>query len=593
MSFLNSICGIFNRLARVLTSPFRQLRQSGASLRRLRTANPLTRGVRGIGSSFRRLKQTFRSPKRFLRIPMPRGFTQRFKGLGSNNRYLSEFKESISGLRSGERDEGARKKRKRVAQKAEFSQIHMVHLASGQRTVLHVGTTVGQSQAETTINYGGHSPVRLRFTRVNSQEYDAPILMTRLAGNCSILVEGENIRRTVPLRNQTGLTIDGHQYVCELYAWDISPVVTRVNASWATSVGPVRRHNEDAIGIYQHKDAYLFIIADGVGGGDAGDSISEFAVQYLLAVFHKNIKHKNLQWHSIYEKAFANINAEVRQFADRYAFISGTTLTAVVIKDWDAHVAHVGDSRLYHWHVDTLRQVTVDHRNGAGAEQNGQNGRNQTEESPPERNVLTKAVGKNDTINPDLFTIRLQPGDKLLLCTDGVTNQVAHNELSRFMRSMDAEQMPEHLVNLADEGDNNDNASAVAIDVLREGYEEDTWQAKATDRVYVGYNSFWSLYLKPPQELTTSYPFPSWTALLLLVGLVLIVVFVLGTALAGNTDGEGLETSPTSVDAPLLEPVETPSPTSDSTYNSDLTDVLLYSGTYYSLSENKMESVKG
>ncbi len=509
---------------------------------------------------------------------MPGGFTQRFKGLGSGNRYLSEFKESLSDLRPG-RDEDI-KKRRLVAQKAEFSQIHMVHLASGQRTVLHIGTTVGQNQAETTVNYGGHRPVRLRFNRVNVQEYDAPILMTRLAGSCPILVEGENIRRTVPLQNQTILSIDGHQYVCELYAWDLTPVVTRVNASWATSIGPVREHNEDAIGIYQHKDAYLFVIADGVGGGYAGDSISEFAVQYLLAVFHKNAKHKNLQWHSIYEKAFVNINTGVRQFSSRYAFVAGTTLTAVVIKDWDAHIAHIGDSRLYHWHSNTLRQVTVDHKNEVNTEQNG---RNQTEESPPERNVLMKAVGKNDTIHPDLFTIRLQPGDKLLLCTDGVTNQVTHNELVRLLRSMNTEQLPEHLVNLADEGHNNDNASAVAIDVLREGYEEDTWQATATDRVYVGYNSSWSLHLDPPRELTTSYPFPSWRALMLLAVLVLIVVLVLGTVLAGNT-------GPTSTDATaitptatpsLSSPTDTPNPTSASTYNSGVTDALLYGGTFY------------
>jgi protein phosphatase len=309
------------------------------------------------------------------------------------------------------------------------------------------------------------------------------------------------VTRDAPIHNNSVIVADGQEYVCNLFAWDRTPVVTRVDAGWATTIGPVRDHNEDALGIYQHPNAYMFVVADGVGGGRDGDRFSEFAVQYLLAVFNKNIVY-NLNWHDIFAKAFRYINTEVRNFLGRSAFPGGTTLTALVIKGWDARCPRRGYTAVL-WHKDTLTQLTIDHcgrwRCCGHAPCGGSR-------SPLPREVLEKAIGKTDRIEPDLFTVRLQPGDKLLLCTDGVMNNVSLEEIVWLLRSVHISQVPDGLIRLALERNTSDNASAIAIDVLREPFIYDTWEAKPDERMYVGYDPLWSLRLRKPQDPQTEHP---------------------------------------------------------------------------------------
>ena len=529
MFFFRYFTGGLSRLSYSLTRPL-------YALRRFRYTNPISSRVRLAQSSGRSIGYTLRAPFRSL----GRGFNGMAARLGIKTPSVGQKSDTgAPAARSRVKQRPATKRKKRAqAVPAQFSQIHLTHQATGQRAILHIGAAVGQSAAEITLGPGRHKPAHLRFSLVSPEEQQAPILLTHLAGRVSLRVDGNEVNQYAPVRSGSCITIDGHEYRCELYAWDRAPTATRVAAGWATDLGPALPYNEDAIGIYQHPDAYMFAIADGVGGGDAGEIISEFAVRYLLAVFHKNVPYSNLRWYDIYKKAFDNINAEVRYFARRYTFIAGSTLTAVVIKNWDAHVAHVGDSRLYHWHANTLRRVTEDHCQQETEQVPSDDGGRSHHPPSAARDVLTKAIGKSDAIHPDLFTVRLQPGDKLLLGTDGVTDEIEIDELAQLVSSLSAEQLPDHLIRLAQERGSKDNVSAIAIDVLVNSREEDAWYAESGDRVYVGYNSLWPLRLKPPRDRHTD-PSAARSLRRGLLILLLIAAIIVGSAwLIANQEAE-------------------------------------------------------
>jgi protein phosphatase len=530
--------------------------------------NPLRLGKNALNQFTRPFRYVASLPQRYLgvNVKLPKWVPFQSKSPAAAKSDEDEKKPSKGRVR--------RSSRTRVAQRAQYSQIHLIHMPTGERTVLHIGTIIGSSTSEITLQRPDFKPVRFQFAQVNPEQYGAHMVLNYTAGVSRVKVDGKELVTTLPIRNQTRIHIDNQEYALELFAWDRTPVITRVDAGWATIAGPVRDHNEDAIGIYQHRDAYMFAVADGVGGGEGGERMSEFAIKYLLAVFNKNVKY-NLRWPDVFLKAFQYINAEVRYFVSRSAFPGGTTLTTVAIKDWDAHVAHAGDSRLYHYHQGALRQVTVDHAKQVAVEMETRKAA-QLEKPAPMRDVLTKAIGKNDVIEPDIFTIRLQPGDKLVLCTDGLTKLVKDFEIEDMITTRPAEQAADGLVRLANERNSDDNVTVVVIDVLEQPFLEDSWRATAEERVYVGYSPLWSLKLKKPHELKTKHPVFTRRGCFAIVGLLLVGGLFWGvTRLAAQREAEYnalltltaavISPTPTHTETPLptTTPSRTPSPTFD------------------------------
>jgi protein phosphatase len=478
-----------------LLRPFSSI---GFFIRSAQANNPLVllrRAFQGIG---RQISAILRWPK--LNLPLPKG-----------------MKVSVEDWREDFRRADEVKKRVKAPQRAQFSQIHLVNQTTGERTVLHIGTLVGRGATDTTLN-----GVHVQFMQSEAGA-KAPITAKRLDSG-PLTIDGIPLKGSGGISNGSLLGINGADFACELFAWDVTPVVTRVNASWATSVGNVRERNEDAIGIYQHPRAYLFAVADGVGSGEASDEVSALAVRYLLAAFHRNVRYQ-MNWSEVLQKAFENINAEVRQFARRSAFPVGTTLTAVIIQDYTAYVAHVGDSRLYHGHEHFAQQVTIDHVRQMPVIQDTRRA-NEADVPPPNRDVLIKAIGKSDTIQPDIFTIRLQPGDKLLLCTDGIPKEVSLDEINDILYGSHPREVAGRLTALANERGGTDNATAVALDVMVEPYIEDIWKAQPDKRVFVGYNPSWKLRMGKPQQPDTRTPADT-RAGCLLVAVVLVVAALL------------------------------------------------------------------
>ncbi len=549
-----------------LSAPFQSVLYSVRGFRPLSGARIFFQGISS------RMGYITRLPEQLLGIKMPGAKLPGAKAAGGFHprEAVRDWWASLPGRG------GAESRRVKVAKRAQFSQIHLVNLTDNARTVLHIGTIIGRSQSDITLEHTAHQPAYLRFTQVDPAEHGAPMLLSYVAGEVVVEVDGVRVEHDALIQKNSLLKIAGQDYGCELYAWDKTPVVTRVDAGWATTVGPVRDINEDAIGIYQHEKAYLFAIADGVGGGEDGDLLSEFAIQYLLAVFHKNVAF-NLRWRDIFAKAFLHINAEARYFSRRSPYPAGTTLTAVVIKNFEAHVAHVGDSRLYLLHNGLMRQMTADHSKRVEVEMETRHA-NQSTEPPPMRDVLMKAVGKSDLIEPDVFSITLQPGDRLLLCTDGLTNVVPLEDIARIVNTTRAEPAARLLIQSAVERKASDNVSAVMIDVMTDPYLEDIWSSRGSERVYAGYDRAWLLKLKKPGEPVTEHPEAKRAGCAaILVGIVLVAVFLIWSGRGGsaNAIAAGVETqtpSATLTLAPIIgmtmtdpRPSMTPSPTATRT----------------------------
>jgi protein phosphatase len=422
--------------------------------------------------------------------------------------------------------------RARVAQRAQYSQIHLIRQSTEERTIVHIGTIIGRSASEIILDQPGYRPVQLRFSQVDPQQHKAPMMLTYVAGEATVQLNDVELQQEAPLNDGAVIKVDDQAFECQLYAWDKQPIVTRVDAGWATDVGPERQENQDAIGLYQHESAYLFAVADGVGKGEYGAQVSEFAIRYLLAAFHQNVQY-SLNWQDVLTKAYKYINAEVRHFARHSPTSEGTTLTAVVIKNMEATVAHVGDSRLYYAHDGVLRQMTTNHVEQRPVEQETRVA-NEATEPPQMRDVLSKAIGKADTIQPDVFSISLQPEDRLLLCTDGITGIILDDELEQIFGTMRAGRLAGHLVQLAVERGVKDNVSAIAIDVLKDAYVEDAWVAENEERIYAGFSRSWPLRMKRPRELYTTYPVVSRTGCWVGIGIVMVIAILFFALRSGS-----------------------------------------------------------
>ena len=235
-----------------------------------------------------------------------------------------------------------------------------------------------------------------------------------------------------------------------------------------TDRGLIRDHNEDFIirreptNLEEEKvHGWLYIVADGVGGADAGEVASEYAanqtVTHYMEGTNQNPGHRLVI-------AMQAANTDLRKLvADRNENKRmATTMVATTINEQTAYIANVGDSRGYHWRNHTLNQVTKDQSLVAKLVEEGAI----TEEEAanhPHRNVILYSIGSEKTPKIDLFEVALQPGDKILLCSDGLTRHVDDPEINEIMGRSDLEAANEYLVQLAIQRGGQDNISSAII----------------------------------------------------------------------------------------------------------------------------------
>ncbi len=239
--------------------------------------------------------------------------------------------------------------------------------------------------------------------------------------------------------------------------------MTVLRGGAATDVGRVREINEDRY--LQRDDLGLFAVADGVGGHQAGEVASQTSVETIEAAFVEPtteglvtaIKQANdAVWH------LAQSTAEKRGM--------GTTLTAVALvnEDGEEHlaVANVGDSRVYLFQQGELSQLTEDH---SLVEELVREGQITPEEARvhPQRSIITRALGMDPNVAVDSLQVLPYEGDRLLLCSDGLTNEVSDEKIGSILRRMgDPQEAAQELVRQARENGGNDNITVVVVDVV-------------------------------------------------------------------------------------------------------------------------------
>jgi len=403
---------------------------------------------------------------------------------------------------------------------AYVSQIHLTHKETGARTIVHIGAAVRSSDREVLLVGNGHPRLRLRFTQAGGDD-DSPVMIECLGiepppgappptepVDFSVDNRGATLNMagnpTIGIKHGSLLTIGKGVYHCELLTLGYLPP-PQIQSAWQTVIGPVQDHNEDALGIYRGKRAQLFALADGVGGAEAGERMSEFAIKWLLTAFHVHRTDDEVDWLQVMRAAFQAINSEVWHFSRLSAAPSGTTLTAVVLQGWDAYVSHVGDSRLYLWNGISLRQLTTDHVTFI-SERVGANPLNKGRVITTRRAVLDRGIGKGATIDPEQFQFRLNPNDRLLLVSDGLYNRMNDDEIADVIRDTSILSLPQRLVTKANERFNDDNLSVIAVRVITpQGIRErSSNRVESMPRVYVGYRRGYRARLKATEELNTN-----------------------------------------------------------------------------------------
>lgn len=233
-----------------------------------------------------------------------------------------------------------------------------------------------------------------------------------------------------------------------------------------TDIGLVRQNNQDyafsqvqPIGNLPN----LFIVADGMGGHRAGDLASRIAVETIVDYVRRENGQNTIQIMSGAIKEANDVVLSMAKQSEEYAGM-GTTVVMATIIDRLLYIANVGDSRLYVISTKDIEQVTRDHSLVEEMIICGELDRNEAR-THKKKNIITRAVGGMDALMADFFDVRLEQGDKVLLCTDGLTNMMDDEMIRQIVeKEKDVEAAAKKLVDEAKLQGGNDNIGVVLIE---------------------------------------------------------------------------------------------------------------------------------
>lgn len=234
-----------------------------------------------------------------------------------------------------------------------------------------------------------------------------------------------------------------------------------------TDVGIVRSTNEDAY----IADNVLFAVADGMGGHNAGEVASALAVASLRTASRTGISNSE-EFRLIVQNT--NTAIYTASLDDSTQRGMGTTLTAAAVvpgSNGNVLVANVGDSRTYLFRADRLERVTTDH---SYVQELVNEGIISAEDARthPRRNIVTRALGIDRHVNVDVISLQLSPGDRLVLCSDGLVDEVPDHHIADVLRQHSvAQEAAEALVMTANANGGRDNTTVVVVDVLEDSAE--------------------------------------------------------------------------------------------------------------------------
>lgn len=245
-----------------------------------------------------------------------------------------------------------------------------------------------------------------------------------------------------------------------------------LRAAYATDVGCLRNLNEDCVQWTEPSDAallsrrgVLMVVADGMGGAEAGEVASRIAAHVVTTVYYES----PLQPAQALRAGFEQANGEIRTFAARRPEWRGmgSTCTALAVENGLAHSAHAGDSRIYLLRGGQLYRLTEDHSAVNEMVKRGELTPEQAR-THSDRNIILRALGGHDTIETAVWEqpVPLMPGDRFLLCTDGLHDVVADKEIGVALSERTPPDACEALIALARRRGGPDNVTVAAIEAI-------------------------------------------------------------------------------------------------------------------------------
>jgi len=241
-----------------------------------------------------------------------------------------------------------------------------------------------------------------------------------------------------------------------------------VRSAWKSDPGLVRENNEDAV---RTDDEYgIYLLADGMGGAPGGEVASGLAVQAAFELLVRFLPGQatGADIGRLLAEALAAAHSAVarRALADPLLEGMGTTLEIMVVRGAEADFCHVGDSRIYLFRRDALSQLSSDDNYAAYLAKRDKIPLERI--SPVYRHVLTQAVGIERELVPEIGTISMEPGDLLLICSDGLTAALGDEEIGALMGRSRGElaAMADSLVAAANARGGPDNVSVVIVEPL-------------------------------------------------------------------------------------------------------------------------------
>lgn len=259
-----------------------------------------------------------------------------------------------------------------------------------------------------------------------------------------------------------------------------------------TDTGRARPHNEDAIAT--EVDHGLVVLADGMGGYKAGEVASAIAIQQVTDMVAENLKsaHKNNETSEegyrpetvLLRQAVERANETIHQTAQSQPQCEGmgTTIVACLFYDNQVSIAHVGDSRLYRLREDYFEQITTDHSLLQELVSRGFYTPEEARESL-NRNLVTRALGIEPTVEVDLQEEIVLTGDLYLLCSDGLSDMVDDKDIHLTLQSFggNLEKTADRLVDMANDGGGRDNISVVLAQAVKPFEARKGWFNRIVD----------------------------------------------------------------------------------------------------------------
>ena len=233
----------------------------------------------------------------------------------------------------------------------------------------------------------------------------------------------------------------------------------------ATDIGKMREKNEDCF----YAEGNLFIVADGMGGHRAGEIASSLSVDTFVRSFNEGInKQSKIQTRSIKKNIIRSVklaNDEVfkKSLIDSEYSGMGTTFTACFLYKENIYIAHIGDSRAYLCRDKKIDLLTSDHTFVGELFRRGEITYEDTL-NHPQRNFLTNVLGISDEVSPDYFTLKILPGDSLIICSDGLNSMLRDEIILKISEKYpEPENTAKKLIGNALKNGGNDNVTVIAV----------------------------------------------------------------------------------------------------------------------------------